>query len=380
VLLTFVHLLQRDSAGTILHPANSRPEEIMALDSQKLDALLNKGLVDFGATFHAALVSIGDKLGLYKALAKGGPMTPAQLAEQTKTNERYILEWLSAQAAGGYVTYDPSTKKFSLSEEQIFTMADENSPAFLPGAFQVALAATRSVKQITERFRSGEGFGWHEHDTELFEGTERFFRPGYAMNLVNSWIPSLDGVDAKLRAGIHVADVGCGLGASTILMAQAYPKSTFVGFDYHQGSLDAATDRAKKAGVTDRVKFAAAKAKDFPCADYDFVTFFDCLHDMGDPAGAAKHVHKSLKKDGTWMIVEPFAYEKLEDNINPVGRIFYSASTLLCTPCSKSQEVGLALGAQAGETRMRDVVKLGGFTRFRRATQTPFNLVYEARP
>jgi 2-polyprenyl-3-methyl-5-hydroxy-6-metoxy-1,4-benzoquinol methylase len=352
----------------------------MALDPQKLDALIGKGLVDFGATFHAALVTIGDKLGLYKALAKGGPMTSAQLAERTNTNERYVREWLSSQAAGGYVTYDPATKSFSLSEEQVFTMADENSPAFLPGAFQVALASTRSVNQITERFRTGDGLGWHEHDKELFEGTERFFRPGYAANLVNSWIPALEGVEAKLRAGIRVADVGCGLGASTILMAQAYPKSTFVGFDYHQGSLDAASERAKKAGVTDRVKFTAAKAKDFPGADYDFVTFFDCLHDMGDPAGAAKHVHQALKKDGTWMIVEPFANEKLEDNLNPIGRVFYSASTLLCTPCSKSQEVGLALGAQAGEGRMADVVKSGGFTRFRRATQTPFNLIYEARP
>jgi 2-polyprenyl-3-methyl-5-hydroxy-6-metoxy-1,4-benzoquinol methylase len=352
----------------------------MALDPQKLDELLGKGLVDFGATFHAALVQIGDKLGLYKSLAQGGPMTSAQLAERTHTNERYIREWLSSQAAGGYVTYDPATSQFSLTEEQAFALADENSPAFLPGAFQVALAATRSVKQITERFRSGDGFGWHEHDAELFEGTERFFRPGYAAHLVQEWIPALEGVEAKLRAGAKVADVGCGHGASTILMAQAYPKSSFIGFDYHQGSIDAATERAKKAGVSDRVKFAVGRAKDYPGADYDFVTFFDCLHDMGDPAGASKHVHQSLKKDGTWMIVEPFAGDKLEENLNPVGRIFYSASTLLCTPCSKAQEVGLALGAQSGEKRMKEVVMSGGFKIFRRATQTPFNLVYEARP
>jgi 2-polyprenyl-3-methyl-5-hydroxy-6-metoxy-1,4-benzoquinol methylase len=352
----------------------------MALNSQKLDELLGKGLVDFGATFHAALVQIGDKLGLYKALAQGGPMTSAQLAERTHTNERYIREWLSSQAAGGYVTYDPATSQFSLSEEQAFALADENSPAFLPGAFQLALAATRSVKQITDRFRNGDGFGWHEHDAELFEGTERFFRPGYAAHLVQEWIPALEGVEAKLRSGAKVADVGCGHGASTILMAQAYPKSSFIGFDYHQGSIDAATERAKKAGVADRVKFAVGRAKDYPGSDYDFVTFFDCLHDMGDPAGASKHVHQSLKKDGVWMIVEPFAGDKLEENLNPVGRIFYSASTLLCTPCSKAQEVGLALGAQSGEKRMKEVVMSGGFKIFRRATQTPFNLVYEAIP
>jgi 2-polyprenyl-3-methyl-5-hydroxy-6-metoxy-1,4-benzoquinol methylase len=352
----------------------------MALNAQKLDELLGRGLVDFGATFHAALVQIGDKLGLYKALAQGGPMTSAQLAERTHTDERYVREWLSSQAAGGYVTYDPAHAHFSLSEEQAFALADENSPAFLPGAFQLALAATRSVKHITERFQSGHGFGWHEHDADLFEGTERFFRSGYAMHLVQEWIPALEGVDAKLRAGAKVADVGCGLGASTILMAQAYPKSSFVGYDYHQTSIDAAVERAKKAGVSDRAKFAVGRAKDYPGNDYDFVTFFDCLHDMGDPAGAAKHVHQSLKKDGTWMIVEPFAGDKLEDNLNPVGRIFYSASTLLCTPCSKAQEVGLALGAQSGEKRIKEVVMSGGFTRFRRATQTPFNLIYEARP
>jgi 2-polyprenyl-3-methyl-5-hydroxy-6-metoxy-1,4-benzoquinol methylase len=352
----------------------------MALDPQKLNELLGKGLVDFGATFHAALVQIGDRLGLYKALSIGGAMSPEQLAKKTNTNERYVREWLSSQAAGGYVNYDPATQKFSMSEEQTFALADENSPAFLPGAFQVALAATRSVDKISERFTSGDGFGWHEHHPELFEGTERFFRPGYAAHLMQEWIPALDGVDTKLKAGAKVADVGCGLGASTILMAKAYPKSTFVGFDYHQGSLDAATERAKTAGVTDRVKFTQAKAKDYPGNDYDFVTFFDCLHDMGDPAGAAKHVKQSLKKDGSWMIVEPFANDKLEDNLNPIGRIFYSASTLLCTPCSMSQEVGLALGAQSGEARMRDVVMSGGFRNFRRATQTPFNLVYEARP
>jgi SAM-dependent methyltransferase len=352
----------------------------MALDMDKLHELLGRGVVDFGATMHAALIAIGDRLGLYKALAQSGPMTPQQLAEKTGTTERYVREWLSSQAAGGYVTYDKASGRFSLTEEQAFALADDNSPAFLPGAFQVALAATRSLDKIADAFKTGEGVGWHEHDPELFVGTERFFRPGYAANLATSWIPALDAVEAKLRRGARVADVGCGHGASTVLMAQAYPASTFTGFDYHQASIDIANERARKAGVADRVKFAAASAKAYPGEGYDFVTFFDCLHDMGDPVGASAHVLKSLAKDGTWMIVEPYANDKLEDNLNPVGRVYYSASTLLCTPCSKAQEVGLALGAQAGEGRMREVVQSGGFTRFRRATQTPFNLVFEARP
>ncbi|MGB6431412.1 MAG: class I SAM-dependent methyltransferase [Candidatus Acidiferrales bacterium] len=352
----------------------------MALDMEKLDQLLGRGVVDFGATMHAALIAIGDRLGLYKALAQSGPMTPTQLAAKTGTSERYVREWLSSQAAGGYVTYDKVTGRFSLTEEQVFALADENSPAFLPGAFQVALAATRSVDKITEAFKTGKGVGWHEHDPELFVGTERFFRPGYAANLTASWIPALEGVEAKLKRGARVADVGCGHGASTVLMAEAYPASTFTGFDYHQASIDVANERAKKANVGGRVKFAAASAKTYPGEGYDFVTFFDCLHDMGDPVGAAEHVLKSLAKDGTWMIVEPYANDKLEDNLNPVGRVYYSASTLLCTPCSKAQEVGLALGAQAGESQMRDVILGGGFSRFRRATQTPFNLVFEARP
>jgi 2-polyprenyl-3-methyl-5-hydroxy-6-metoxy-1,4-benzoquinol methylase len=352
----------------------------MALDMQKLDQLLGRGVVDFGATMHAALIAIGDRLGLYKALAQSGPMTPQQLAEKTGTTERYVREWLSSQAAGGYVTYDKTSGRFSLTEEQAFALADDNSPAFLPGAFQVALAATRSVDKIADAFKSGKGVGWHEHDPELFVGTERFFRPGYAANLMSAWIPALEGVEAKLKRGARVADVGCGHGASTVLMAQAYPASTFTGFDYHQASIDTANERARKAGVADRVKFAAASAKTYPGDGYDFVTFFDCLHDMGDPVGAAAHVLKGLAKDGTWMIVEPYANDKLEDNLNPVGRVFYSASTLLCTPCSKAQEVGLALGAQAGEAQLRDVILGGGFSRFRRATQTPFNLVFEARP
>jgi 2-polyprenyl-3-methyl-5-hydroxy-6-metoxy-1,4-benzoquinol methylase len=352
----------------------------MAIDPDKLNGFLGRALVDFGATFHAALVRIGDKLGLYKALAAGGPQTSAELAKRTETTERYIREWLSAQAAGGYVSYDSNAGKFYLSEEQAFAMADETSPAFMPGAFQVALAAAKAEEQLAECFKSGAGFGWHEPHHELFVGTERFFRPGYAANLITAWIPALEGVDEKLKAGARVADVGCGLGASTVLMAKHYPKSEFVGFDYHDKSIQSAKQRAKEAGVSDRIRFEIAKAKDYPGKDYDFVTFFDCLHDMGDPAGASAHVCSTLASDGTWMIVEPFAGDKLEDNLNPIGRAFYGASTLLCTPASLSQEVGLALGAQAGEKRLRDVVMSGGFSRFRRATETPFNLIFEARP
>lgn len=352
----------------------------MAVNPDKLNEFLGKAIVDFGATFNAALVRIGDKLGLYKALAAGGPQTPAELAKKTRTAERYVREWLCSQAAGGYVTYDSQTGKFFLSEEQAFGLADENSPAFLPGAFQCALAAVRAEEQLTDRFKTGKGMGWHEHHPELFVGTERFFRPGYAAHLVSAWIPALEGVEEKLKKGARVADVGCGLGASTILMAKSYPKSEFVGFDYHDKSIETAKQRAKEAGVAKRIRFKVAKAKDYPGKDYDFVTFFDCLHDMGDPAGASSHVRKTLKKDGTWMIVEPFAGDKLEDNLHPIGRAFYGASTLLCTPASLSQEVGLALGAQAGEKRLREVVTSGGFARFRRATQTPFNLIFEARP
>ena len=352
----------------------------MAVDMDKLHEFLGKAIVDFGATFHAALVRIGDKLGLYKALAAGGPQTPAELAQRTDTSERYVREWLCCQAAGGYVSYASANDKFYLTEEQAFALADENSPAFLPGAFQVALAATKAEEQIEKRFRTGEGMGWHEHHPEVFVGTERFFRPGYAANLLSAWIPALEGVHEKLKSGGRVADVGCGLGASTILMAKAYPESEFIGFDYHEKSIETAEQRAKEAGVGDRIRFEVAMAKNFPGKEYDFVTFFDCLHDMGDPAGAASHVRSTLKKDGTWMIVEPFAGDRPEENFNPIGRAFYGASTLLCTPASLSQEVGLALSAQAGEKRLREVVTSAGFTQFRRATQTPFNLIFEARP
>jgi 2-polyprenyl-3-methyl-5-hydroxy-6-metoxy-1,4-benzoquinol methylase len=352
----------------------------MTVNQDKLHEFLVKAVTDFGATFHAALIRIGDKLGLYKGLAQGGPQTPAELAKRTNTAERYVREWLSAEAAGGYVTYDPASGKFHLTEEQAFALADESSPVFLPGAFQVALAAVKAEEQIADRFRDGKGMGWHEHHDSLFVGTERFFRPGYAANLVASWIPALQGVEEKLKDGARVADVGCGLGASTILMAKSYPKSEFAGFDYHEKSIETAKQRARDAGVADRIRFEVSSSKTYPGKDYDFVTFFDCLHDMGDPVGASAHVYSTLKKDGTWMIVEPFAGDKLEDNLHPIGRAFYGASTLLCTPASLSQEVGLALGAQAGEKRLGDVVRGGGFSQFRRAAQTPFNLIFEARP
>jgi SAM-dependent methyltransferase len=352
----------------------------MAINEEKLNSLLGKFVADFGATIHAGLVVIGEELGLYKALAEAGPSTAAGLAERTNTKERYVREWLNSQAAGGYVEYDAANDHYYLTEEQAFTLADNKSPAYLPGAFLLATSALQAVPKMIDNFKTGKGLGWHEHDHGLFRGTESFFRPNYAANLVTSWIPALDGVAEKLQAGAKVADVGCGLGASTILMAQAYPNSTFIGYDYHKGSIEMARQRAADAGIGDRVKFEVAKAKDFPGSGYDLVAFFDCLHDMGDPVGAGAHVRKSLAADGTWMIVEPFAGDQFEANHNPVGRIFYSASTLICTPASLSQEVGLALGAQAGEAKLREVVTKAGFTKFRRATETPFNLVLEAKP
>jgi len=352
----------------------------MPINEDKLNRFMQQALTDLGATLHAGMVVIGDKLGLYKALAASGPANPGELAERTGTVERYVREWLSSQAAGGYVNYDPASGRYSLSEEQSFALAEEGSPAFLPGAFLLATSALKAEPRVSEAFRTGAGVGWHEHDPGLFLGTERFFRPGYVANLLSSWIPALDGVEEKLRRGARVADVGCGHGVTTVLMAEAFPNSTFVGFDYHGPSIEQARRAAERAGVGDRARFEVAAAKEFPGANYDLVTFFDCLHDMGDPAGAAAHVLASLAPDGTWMIVEPFANDQVEENLNPVGRIYYSASTLICTPASLSQEVGLALGAQAGEARLREVVSQGGFTRFRRAGETPFNLVFEARP
>ncbi len=351
----------------------------MAIDERKLNQFMDNFVRDLGAVAHASTVVIGDQLGLYKALAQS-PMRADELASSTGTDARYVLEWLSAQAASGYANYDATTQRFSLSEEQALALAVEGSPAFIPGAFQLAMATFAAVPKLIEAFRSGRGLGWHEQHPALFAGTERFFRPGYAANLVSSWIPSLHGVEKKLKAGARVADVGCGHGASTLIMAQAFPASTFTGFDYHEPSIQHARESAASAGLADRVTFEVAKAKDFPGREYDFVAVFDCLHDMGDPVGASKHVRETLKPDGTWMIVEPHAGDALEENLNPIGRIFYSASTCICTPASRSQEVGLCLGAQAGEARLRSVVSEGGFSRFRRAAETPFNLIFEARP
>ncbi len=350
------------------------------IDQGRLDEFLGRFVGDLGAALSAALVVIGDRLGLYRAMADGGAVTASELAARTGTDERYVREWLSNQAAGGYVSYDPNHEQFFLSPEQSLALAQEGSPAFVPGAFQLATALVKDGEKIEQAFVGGQGVGWHEHHDDLFSGTERFFRPGYAANLVSSWIPALDGVGDKLQSGARVADVGCGHGASTILMAQAFPRSEFVGFDYHDASIGHARAAAAEAGLDDdRVTFEVAAAKEYPGDGYDLVCMFDCLHDMGDPVGAAAHVLGSLAPDGTWLIVEPYAGDRLEDNLNPVGRVFYGASTLVCTPASRDQEVGLALGAQAGEARLREVVTAGGFTRFRRATETPFNLVLEAR-
>ena len=351
----------------------------MAVDGNKLQELINRMFGDVGAAMGAALVLLGDKFGFYKTLAAAGPLTPAELASKTGTVERYVREWAAQQAAAGYINYDTKSARFSISPEQALVLADENGPAFFPAMFEIVACTLRDEPKVANAFRNGGGVGWHEHDACLFSGTERFFRPGYAMHLVSEWIPALDGVREKLESGARVADVGCGHGASVILMAKAFPKSKFFGFDYHQPSIDRARELARQAGVADRATFERATAKDYP-GTFDLVAFFDCLHDMGDPVGAAAHVKSTLAKDGTWMVVEPFGNDRLEDNLNPIGRVFYAASTMICVPGSLSQEVGKGLGAQAGEARLTEVLKAGGFTKVRRATATPFNLVLEARP
>jgi 2-polyprenyl-3-methyl-5-hydroxy-6-metoxy-1,4-benzoquinol methylase len=351
-----------------------------AVDMDKLHEFVFRAVEEVGATLNTALVVMGDRLGLYRALAGAGGLTSAELAQRTGTAERYVREWANAQAAGGYLAYDADGATYSLAPEQAMALTDADSPAYLPGFFQIALGSVMDSPRIVEAARSGDGVGWHEHVHDVHEGCERFFRPGYNANLVAEWLPALEGVVAKLTRGAKVADVGCGHGASTILMAQAFPNSTFVGSDYHEGSIETARARAQEAGVADRVRFQVAPAASYEGGAYDVVTVFDCLHDMGDPVSAVRHVLSTLKPDGTWMIVEPNAGDEVQDNLNPVGRAYYGFSTLLCTPASLSQEVGLALGAQAGEARIREVVETGGFTRFRRVAETPFNLVFEARP
>jgi 2-polyprenyl-3-methyl-5-hydroxy-6-metoxy-1,4-benzoquinol methylase len=351
----------------------------MAVDEQRLNAFLGKAVGDLGAAVSAVLVSIGDELGLYKALNTGS-MSARELAEKTGTSERYVREWLSNQAAGGYVEYDPASDKFSLSPEQALCLAaDGAGPADIPGAYSLVRALFHARDRAVDNFRTGKGMEWGEHHSCLFHGTERFFRASYNSNLLNAWLPALDGVTAKLERGAKVADVGCGHGASTILMAKAYPESTFVGIDYHEGSIETARQRAREAGVTN-ASFEAADATTYRGGPYDVIAFFDCIHDMADPAGAARHARASLKPDGHILAVEPFANDRLEQNLNPVGRVYYGASTMLCVPVSLAKN-GPALGAQAGEERLRDVfVNGGGFSRFRRAAETPFNIVLEVRP
>jgi SAM-dependent methyltransferase len=351
----------------------------MTVDENKLTEFVYKVIGDWGAAASAPLVLIGDRLGLYRAMADSSPVTADELARRTGTAPRYIREWMASQAAGGYLSYD-GDGRYHLEPEQAVALTDESSPACVIGGFEAFTAAVQIAPRLTEAFRDGTGIGWDQHDPGLFSGTARFFRPGYIANLVPSWLPALDGVVEMLSSGGQVADVGCGHGHSTLLMAQAYPESGFVGYDYHPGSIEAARKLAADAGLGERVRFEVATAKDFDAADLDLITFFDCLHDMGDPAGALAHARRALRPDGVVMLVEPHAGDDVADNLHPLGRLFYSVSTLVCTPASLAQEVGAALGAQAGEARLVEIAASAGFTRFRRATETPFNLVLELRP
>lgn len=351
----------------------------MAIDEAKMNALLSQMVADMGAAAVAPLVMLGDRLGLYAALAQHGPLSTEELADRTDTTERYVREWCAAQAGSGYITYDEGAETFSMTPEQIAVFADPESPTAMAGGYYSIASMFIDEPKISRAFRSGEGVAWGDHDNCLFCGVEKFFRPGYQASIVSEWLPHLDGVVEKLQRGAKVADVGCGHGASTIIMARAFPDSEFVGFDFHGPSIDHANSEARGVGLGN-VRFESSSAKHFPGDGYDLVTLFDCFHDMGDPVGAARHVLSKLKPDGVMMLVEPFANDRLADNLNPIGRMYYCFSTMICTPASISQEVGLALGAQAGEKRLREVVEEAGFTRFRRASQTPFNLILEARP
>ncbi len=355
------------------------PIDSAKIEEEKIHALLGKVVGDLGGLLGSALVVIGDKLGLYTALAEAGPLTSVELAERTSTAERYVREWLINQAASGYVEYDPSTERYSLSNEQAVALTDPTSPFFVPGGFQAMLAVARATPRIVEAFRTGAGMAWGEHDPDLFVGTERFFKAGYVGNLVQSWIPALDGVQAKLEAGATVADVGCGHGASTIILAEAFPRSRFIGFDSHEPSIERAREAAVQAGVADRVSFEVAGANNFADKQYELIAFFDCLHDMSDPLGAARHAREVLAPDGTVLLVEPMAGERVEDNFNPVGRVFSGASVLVCTPNAIAGG-GSGLGTVATDGALRDLFAAAGFSRFRRATETPFNRIFEARP
>ncbi|TYL52160.1 methyltransferase domain-containing protein [Nocardioides sp. BGMRC 2183] len=350
-----------------------------AVDMDTLMAFVGRFVGDLGATMAAGNVVLGERLGLYRALAQQ-PGDARSLAAATGTDPRHVDEWLRGQAAGGYVEYDAAASTYSMTPEQAFALTDPSGPVFLPGAFELALGALKAQPRIEESFRTGAGFGWGEHDSDVFTGCERFFRPGYLMHLLAEWLPALDGVEAKLRTGASVADLGCGHGASTLLMAEAFPASSFVGSDYHAGSIEAARQRAEEAGVGDRVRFQVASAQELSDRELDLVTTFDCLHDMGDPLTAARQVRQALAADGTWMIVEPAAGDTVASNLNPVGRVYYGFSTYLCVPNAVSQNGGYALGAQAGEAAIHQVITDAGFTRFRRVAETPFNNVYEARP
>lgn len=350
------------------------------VDQQKLENFMGKMVTDMSAAMSGPLVIMGVKLGLYKSLAQGGAMSSEELADRSGVRERYVREWLAAQAASGFVDYDPGARQFSMSAEQQMALADEDSPVYVASAFELIASAYIDEPRITEAYKQGKGFGWHEHHECLFRGTERFFRTSYRANLISDWLPSLDGVVEKLASGAKVADVGCGHGASTILMAQTYPNSRFTGFDYHDVSIERAREAAANAGINGNITFELAAGKDVPDEAFDLVACFDCLHDMGDPVGVARRIRQVLKPDGTFMIVEPFANDDLEDNLNPVGRMFYSASTMICTPGSLAQEVGLGLGAQAGEARLSQVLADAGFSQIRRSADTPFNMVLEARP
>jgi SAM-dependent methyltransferase len=353
--------------------------ESTALDPAKLEAFAGQAVTDMGAAISGLLLHLGDRLGLYRAMAGAGPISSTTLATRTGTSERYVREWLGNQAAGGYVTYDPARNTYELPPEQAMVVANEDSPVFLGGAFEVIAACYADHERYVEAFRSGAGVAWPDHDHRLFSGVVRLFRPSYAAYLVEHWLPALDGVTAKLRAGARVADVGCGLGASTLLMAQAFERSTFTGFDPHQPSIDGAREAAAKADLAGRAAFEVATAKELPGAGYDLVCVFDALHDMGDPVGAARRIRQALAPDGTLLLVEPNAGAGLQDNLNPVGRTFYGLSTVVCTPASLAEEVGLGLGAQAGEPALTAVLHEAGFTRVRRAAETPFSIVLEAR-